>query len=170
MKASTIVTIALRVFALQWAATGIISLLTLLGFSTTAAMLDGASLLQRLLTFAIPLSYLILACVAWFFSSWIAKRVVPQSDPELRSLDVSPRDLYGLGILVVGITAFLSHLAPMLNLIHYLVVNQAGETLMAGKNGDSFYQVTKEVIPCLAGAALALASSNLGARLARARA
>lgn len=167
MRASIIVTIVLRLFAVQWAVTGVVSLLGILGYSTTFPSDSEAQVVYRLQILAVPVSYMVLALAAWFFAASVAKRVVPSSDPELGMIGISARDLYGLGILVVGITAFLSHLATMLNWFHYLILNRAGEALMQGRNGLSFYDVTKEVVPCVGGAILAFASPKIGARLAR---
>jgi hypothetical protein len=167
MKASIIVTIVLRLFAIQWVVTGVVGLLGVLGYSTTFPVGSEARVVYWFQMLVVPVCYIFLALAAWFFAALIAKCVVPNSDPELGMVSVSARDLYGLGILVVGITAFLSHLAPMLNWVHYLVLNRAGEALMQGRNGLSFYDVTKEAIPCIGGALLAIASPKIGARLAR---
>ena len=168
MKSSTIVTIVLRLFAIQWVVTGVVGVLGILGYSTAFPSDSEARVVYWLQMLAGPVCYIFLASAAWFFALLVAKRVVPISDPELGMVSVSARDLYGLGILVVGITAFLTHLAPMLNWVHYLVINRAGDALMRGRNGLSFYDVTKEMIPCIGGAILAFSSPKIGSRLARA--
>lgn len=167
MRASTIVTIVVRLFAIQWAATGIVGLLAILGDRTSFPSDSEARVVYWLQILAVPVCYVFMASAAWLFAAQVAKRVVPNADPELGLVSVTARDLYGLGILVVGITAFLSHLAPMLNWVHYLVLNRAAEALMRGRNGLSFYDVTKEVVPCIGGALLAFASPKIGVRLAR---
>jgi hypothetical protein len=167
MKASFIITIILRLFAIHWAASALLGLLGIIGYSAAIPSSPdnvGFFWMQML---AAPVCYILLALGAWYFAAYLAKRIVPHSDPEIGLVSITARDLYGFGILVIGVTSFLSHLAPMLNWIHYLVINRAGDSLMHGKDGLSFYDVTKEVIPCIGGAAIALYSSKIGERLAR---
>jgi hypothetical protein len=167
MKASTIVTIVLRIFAIYWFVTGLVGFVGVVFFRSAIRMLSdhGFAHLSQLLV--MPLSYMILAAVFWMFADGVAKYVVPDEDPEVGVLNVLPQDLYGLGILVVGLLSCLSHLGPLLGWVHYLVVNQAGEALMQGKTGVSMYDMTNELIPCVAGGVLALASPRLAARLVR---
>jgi hypothetical protein len=147
--------------------TGVVGLLGILGYGAASPSASQDAAVYWFQMLAVPVSYVLLALAAWFFAAIVAKRVVPDADPELGMVSVSARDLYGFGILVIGLTAFLSHLAPMLNWIHYLVLNRAGEALMQGWKGLSFYNVTKEVVPCVGGALLAFASPKIGARLVR---
>ncbi len=167
MKASVIVTIVLRLFAIQWAAAGVFSLLSIVGLGTSVSLDPNNPMFHWFQMLVLPVCYMLMASATWFCASLISERVVPKSDPELQLFDVGAGDFYGLGVLVMGISTFLSHLTPLLNWIHYLIMNRAGEDLMYGKNGTTMYGVSKELVPCVIGAALALASPKIGARLAR---
>ena len=167
MKASIIITIILRLFAIQWAASALLGLLGIIGYSAAISSSSdnvGYFWMQML---AAPVCYILLALAAWYFAAYLAKRIAPHSDPEIGLISIKVRDLYGFGILVIGVTSFLSHLAPMMNWIHYLVINRAGNALLHGHDGLSLYDVTKEVIPCIGGALIACYSSYIGERLSR---
>jgi hypothetical protein len=168
MRASYIVSIIIRLFAVQWAAQALIAIVAVFGYSATLRHPGEDIIFLWMQLLAAPLSYIALAVGSWLLAGFIAIRVVSDRDPELRIITISALELYTFGLILIGMMSFLSHLAPMMNWIHYLVMNRAGEALMHGKDGLSFYDVTKEVIPCLGGLALAIYSPKIGDRFARA--
>lgn len=166
MKTSTIVAIVLRLFAIYWAATGMIVAVSLLGIGLSTTPLAEVMAYQWFQMLAAPVWYLLLACGAWFFASSIAKRVVPAADAEIRCLEIKARDLYGFGLLIIGIFTFLSYLGPAFSGICRMVLDRSGDALEQGQNGRAIFDLSKEVIPCVAGGLIASASPKLGARLA----
>jgi hypothetical protein len=168
MRTTILVSIILRLFAIQWGLTGIVSIMGLLGNTRPLPSHSESLVAYWFDMLSYPLIYILAAFLVWLFATPVAKRITSNSDTEIGLVSLSARDLYGLGILVVGLVVFLRHLAPMLNWVHYLVLNRAGDALVHGRDGLSLYDVTQEIFVCLGGALLALASPKIGARLARA--
>jgi hypothetical protein len=167
MKVITVTVIVLRLFALYWAFMGLITtFVSVLATGPSLQLMLKTDVWKWLQVFLPLLVYFGLAGVTWVCAGALARRLVPNSDFQFH-LQVEARDLYGLGILIVGLSTFLTHLAGALNWVHYLIANRAGEDLVGGKSGSSLYAVSKEVIPCMVGAALAFGASRLGARLAK---
>ena len=166
MKTSTIVAIVLRLFAIYWAASGVIFLTSTLGFGLVATPLAEIRGYQWFQMLAAPAWYLLLACGAWFFASLIAKRVVPAATPETLCMESKARDLYGLGLLLIGVSTFLSHLGPAFSVICRMILERSGDALTQAQNGRAVFDLAKEAVPCVVGAMIACASPKLGARLA----
>ena len=166
VKTSTIVAIVLRLFAIYWAATGIIVAVSLLGIGLSTTPLAEVVAYQWFQMLAAPVWYLLLACGAWFFASSIAKRVVPAADAEIGCIEIKARDLYGFGLLLIGVFTFLSYLGPAFSVICRVILDRSGDALAQGQNGRAVFDLGKEVIPCVVGALIACASPKLGARLA----
>lgn len=166
MKTSTIVAIVLRLFAIYWVATAMIVAVSLLGVGLITTPLVEVSAYQWFQMLAAPVWYILIAGGAWFFASLIAKRVVPVADAEIGCVEIKARDLYGLGLLVIGVSTFLTHLGPAFSVICRMILDRSGDALTQGQNGRAIFDMSKEVIPCVAGALIACASPKLGARLA----
>lgn len=166
MKASVIVTILLRIFAIHWAVTGIVALLGVIGMSGFNYFSGDATYywFQVLIT---PVFYFILAGLAWFFASLVSRTVVPVSDPELNITGVTGKELYSLGILVVGLIFFLKNLTPLMNWIHHIVLYRSGDQLLAGQSGGTLYKLTEALVPCIIGGILALKAPALADLLLR---
>lgn len=78
---------------------------------------------------------------------------------------MTAENLYTLAILGFGLYYAIGHLADTLNWIHYLILNRAGQALVNQEGGLSLYDVTSKMIPCVAGAALAILSPKIAKRL-----
>ena len=167
MKASLIVTIALRLFAMQWAVAGLIGFLGSVGYLAMEGQPDKTFSMRLLLILIVPVGYLLLAVVGWFLAAKVAKKAVPAGDPEFGVMQIGAGELYGLGVLIVGLLAFLSHLAPTFNWLHSMVINRAGESMVQGSGASPLYALSNSLFPCAGGAVLAVTSSKLGERLAR---
>ncbi len=155
MKASVIVAILLRIFAIHWAVSGIVVFLSFLGMNSFS-YLTGANSYYWLQVFISPAFYFILAGLAWFFASLVARTVVPISDPELEINGITPKHLYSLGILVVGLIFFLKNLTPLMNWIHMMVLYRDGDQMLNGQSGGMLYKLTESLVPCVMGGIFAL--------------
>jgi len=168
MKLSIVGIVVLRLFAIGWAVrcvVGVLGAAGVLGVMPSGdLMLD---VMQVVVRFAVPTAYGIFAVVAWLFAAGISRRVVGATDPEMGFGELRAEDLYGVGILVIGLYFALGHLAESINWLHYLVANEAGQALLDGRDDLSLYELTTVVIPCAVGAALACLAPKLGRKLAR---
>lgn len=168
MRLSSIVVIVLRLFAVYWAAAFLINfvgVLALTGFSLREGetIWETLSLLSPMLPSAI---YLLLAILAWVFSGKLARRVTKDVDGEIAMSEIRTENLYAFGILLVGLSSFLTHLGGSLSWLYYLAVNQAGDALLKEEEGLSLYDVASQFIPCAAGLYFAILSPKFGRRLA----
>ncbi len=152
----------------MWAVRFWIGVLGALGMSGIMSPGGGLNLLQIAIQFAAPVFYGLFALLAWIFAGTIARRVTGAVDSELRFSDVTPENLYTLGLLGMGLYYALGNLAGTINWLHYLAANGAGQAMLDGTDGLSLYEVTSVMIPFAAGAAVAVLSPKMGAKLARA--
>ena len=121
--------------------------------------------LQAAIQFSFPIVYGTLAFLAWIFAGAVSLRVVGQDNPKLQFNGVTAENFYTLGILGFGLYYAIGHLAATVNWIHYLILNRAGESLVNQQGGLSLYKVTSEMVPCVAGIAVAMLSPKIGKRL-----
>ena len=168
MKLSILVVVVLRIFAIVWAVRFCVGMIGALGVSGIITSRGGLDLLQIAIQFAVPVFFGLFAILAWMFAGAISRRVVGAVDSEIRFSDVTPENLYTLGLLGLGLYYALGYLAGTINWLHYLAANRAGSALAAGTDGLSLYDVTSVMIPFAAGVAIAVLSPRLGAKLARA--
>jgi hypothetical protein len=167
MKLSIVVAVILRMFAIVWMVNGIFSLATSFHYSW-GKLGQTNSWASHLLPFIQPGAYLLFACVAWVFAAGVTRMVVGKNDPHISVPEIGTANLYSLGFLIVGLTYCLDHLGASINWIHYYAVSKTGDDLMGGSNDRNFYELSRQIIPCVAGAALALMSPQLGRKMARA--
>ena len=173
MRLFSVTIIILRLFAVYWFVAAFFGGLSFLGavglLVEQISELGDEYAMNKLLALTpmlTPLMYLVFSLVAWFAAGKIAKRIVRGVDCEFEVREVSPANLYALGILVVGLYFFLTYLGGSLGWIHFLAVNQAGDALIQGENGLSIYEVISQAVPCVAGLYFAVFSERFGRRLA----
>ena len=169
MRLSLLVTVMLRMFAFSWLVDALFS------FSRTFAFpvpLYGTSseFMANLARFVAPGAYLLMATVAWIYAAGIARKIVAEPDPEIRVAGFGVENAYALGFLAVGLWLCLSHLGSLVNWLHYLVVEKAGDDLLTGQHGVSIYDFSLSAVPCVAGGAIALMAPHLGRKMAAASA
>ncbi|MEO7098195.1 MAG: hypothetical protein ABI162_02455 [Luteolibacter sp.] len=170
MRLSLATFVVLRLFAINWMLTGVIALIS---SAETIQRFFGAignnEYSYAFATLLLPAAYLIMAFLAWFFAACLSKKITGGMDPTIGVTEISAEDLFTLGILVLGLTTCLTHLAPTINLIHYRISHPTGNAMTRARDGITIYQVTSHIIPCLAGLALAILSPKMGQRVARYR-
>ena len=157
LRSSTVVAIILRLFAIYWAAQALLHLaVDLSAYLSSSVSLAWQNLIP---TFLMPVLYGILAMLAWIFAGALAAKASGPQDPAVPLRQLERADIYGFGILIIGLYFFLIHIGPSINEIHYLaLVKQDPER--------GFYELTSQLIPCVAGLALAIGSPRLGRKLA----
>lgn len=167
MKLSILIIVVLRLFAIVWVVKCGLALLAALGMTRLMPATSGIDLMQIILQFLPPIFYGIFATLAWVFAEKIARRVVGAMDSSLSFSEIKPENLYTLGFLGIGLYYALGNLAKTIHWLHYLAINRAGQAMIYGQDGLSIYEINAVIIPCVAGAALAILSPKLGAKLAR---
>jgi hypothetical protein len=157
-----VVAIILRLFAIYWLVSGLVSLLTALGslagFGHLGWMSFGLVLLM-------PVAYLLLSLVTWIFAGRIAEKVTGASDPALPVAAISRGDLYGFGLLVTGLWYFLSHLGSALVGLHQLALHRGIDPMLLDGAGSPVHAALRSLVPCLAGMTVALCSPALGRKI-----
>ena len=164
MKLSVLVAVVLRLFALWWL------VLALGGTLASVAMVRSPvshsaplDLLNLLMFWGAPAFHLAAAAAAWGAAHFLARRLVATPDPTVEVSALTPQSLYTLGAMTIGLYFALGHLAPMFNWLHFLALQRASPTTATHLD---FYEVTSQVIPCLAGIATFLAAPRIGRSLA----
>lgn len=165
MKLSTLVAVVMRLFAIYWSVACVVGILSSIGMVSIMFQGRTPDVLQAALQFTAPVIYGTMAFLAWIFADAISARVVGENDPKLQFNQVTTENFYTLGVLGFGLYYAIGHFAATVNWIHYLILNRAGQALVNQEGGLSLYNVTSEIIPCVAGAAIAILSPKIGNRL-----
>lgn len=162
MRSSTVVAIMLRLFAINWAIQAL--LMIPVAVMTFTIGRGPADWLPTMANFMTPVLYGFLAFLSWIFAGAIATKVAGQGDPVVPFLQISRGDLFAFGLLVLGLYFFLSYLGSSINWLHYLAINGTGD----GGTGDSntMYELSTQLIPCIAGLLMAVTSTRFGQKLA----
>jgi hypothetical protein len=162
MRSSTVVAITLRLFAIYWVVQGVLMIPNALMTGTLGGSLSGW--LPTLANLLAPILYGFLAFLSWIFAGAIATKVAGQGDPAIPLLQISRGDLFAFGLLVLGLYFFLNYLASSINWLHYLAIKGPEST----KTGDpnTMYELSSQLIPCVAGLLMAITSTNFGQKLA----
>lgn len=169
MKLSILVAVVLRLFAIYWAiycVTGLLSILGMFGMEPDIAY----SPLQYVIAGVIPVFYGTLAFVGWIFANAVSLRVTGALDPQLDFNQVTAENLYTLGILGIGLFFALNHLGGIGAATYRLILNRSGTVIIQQDSAEMLSQMSSELIPCLAGVAVAILSPKLGRKIALAAA
>ena len=161
LRSSTVVAILLRLFSIYWTVQGVLLIPTAIMSGTLSGWLP---VVANLMT---PVLYGFLAFLSWIFAGSIATKVAGQGDPAVPSLQISRGDLFAFGLLVLGLYFFLSYLASSVNWLHYLAM-KGPESIGAG-NPNTMYELSAQLIPCIAGLMMAITSTRFGHKLAGSR-
>jgi hypothetical protein len=159
MKCQILVAIILRLLAMYWMTLFVTGLLSSVG------LLLQTSSMYMVQTMLHPIFYGTLSFLVWVFAEPISHRVVGHTNPELSLKEVTAEHLYTCGILGFGIYQATSHLPQLINIIHYTVVNKAGDQWMRDENTFSMYDVTRELFACLIGLALVALSPMIARKI-----
>jgi len=148
MPLSSIVTIVIRLFALNWIVGGIITFASLVREITRYW-----STSPNYWGLLYPAVMLAIGVLFFMWSQLVARIVTPRSNPEVNLGGLTQYDLYCFAFTFLGLYFVLSSIAETLNWLHYsfLVVRDTHEG--NPQRADSFYQLTRPLITLLAGGA-----------------
>lgn len=162
MRSSTVVAILLRLFAINWAIQALLMIPAAVMTFTIGRGLAGW--LPTVATLMTPVLYGFLAFIAWIFAGAIATKVAGQGDPLVPFLHISRGDLFAFGLLVLGLYFFLSYLGSSINWLHFLAINGSDDG--GTGNSNTMYELSMQLIPCIAGLLMAVTSTKFGQKLA----
>lgn len=123
-------------------------------------------LLQVALHFFTPVAYGAAAMVAWIFAGGLAAKVTGPADPAVPLAPLTRGDVYGFGLLLGGLWFFLTYLGGSINWLHHLAVSGASADLIQHREGSPIYELSSQLIPCVAGLAVAIRAPQLGRKVA----
>jgi hypothetical protein len=162
MHLSSIVIVVVRLFAIYWAVTALISFAALAG---TWSFVD-ANGWHLVVQLVMPVVYLLLAIIAWFFSSVVTRKVIHNHDPMLALMDIRLPHFYSMGFLIVGLTLFLNHVGSMFQWVHWLAVKKSGDMLMYGAADYQISELSSHFVPGLLGLLITFQSPRFGRLMA----
>ena len=168
LRISTLVAIFLRLFAIYWAARALLHFAANFSIYLPTGASAGRQNLAMLL--AAPVIYGVMAMLAWIFAEGIAAKVSGRGDPAVPVAQLQRADIYGFGLLLMGLYFFLAHLASSLGGLYGLALGNQTPGMVEEMHRAHLQQLAASLIPCLAGLGVAIASPRLGRKLVRAAA
>lgn len=120
-------------------------------------------LLNLVMFWGAPIFHLAAALAAWCAARSLARRLVATPDPTLEFSALTPQSLYSLAAMAIGLYFALGNLAPMFNWLHFLALQRASP---ATDTRLDLYEITSQIVPCLAGIATFCAATRIGRFLA----
>lgn len=164
LRSSHIVAIALRLFAIWWMVTGVLYLVSSIGtISTLRLSHDWVYLLTTLI---IPTTYGLIAFLSWIFAGKIAVKVTGHPDPVAPTVSFARSDLYGFGLLAVGLFYFLANLGDTIASLYLLALYRGPDPATLDPRNSPLHALVMNLLPCLAGIGIALCSPALGRKIA----
>ena len=145
MPLSNIVTVVLRLFAIQMAGQ---SLPMALSFAT-AAVKEGSHPPHYWLAFVVPVALLVFALLEWCLAPLIARLVTRNHDAEVALGTLSRLDLYSFAFVFLGLYFILTSIAPALNWLHYYLRTSAVGS--QAESQRSFYDLASYLVTLIAG-------------------
>jgi hypothetical protein len=160
MPLSSIVTVVLRLFAVNWFVQGILTFVSIVREVSRAWSFhaDYWALLY-------PAIMLVLSVGLFLWSKLLARIVTPRPDPEIVAGGLTQYDLYCFAFTFLGLYFVLSSIADTLNWLHYGFMVARETNGGDAKRADALYQITRPLITFLAGGASLCLASRLARRL-----
>ena len=164
MPLTSIVTICLRIFALNWLVYGVIDVVSLIstGRSSVGLAADYSILWSALIT-------VVVGVLIWMWSRTIARLVTPRPEAEVQFSGLSIQNLYIFAFTFLGLYFVLCAIPPLINFLYYMAV-QASEEPNAGVRSQNFYNLTHNVLTLMVGGACLLLGPRIAVKLANAHA
>lgn len=159
MPLSGIVTVVLRLFAIQMVGQ---SLQTALFLAATAAK-EGSHPPQYWLVFLVPVALLVFALLEWWLAPVIARFVTRNHDREVAVGTLSRLDLYSFAFVFLGLYFILVSIAPALNWLHYFLRTSAVGS--QSESQSSFYSLAAHLVTLTAGVLTLLPARRWARRL-----
>jgi hypothetical protein len=159
MPLSNIVTVVLRLFAIQMVGQ---SIGMALSFAASAVRESHHYPLYWLAFFA-PVAGLVFALLEWCLAPAIARWVTRNHDAEVALGTLSRLDLYSFAFVFLGLYFILISIAPALNWLHYyLGISTAGSQ---SESQSSFYTLASYLVTLTAGLVALLAARRWARKL-----
>lgn len=147
MPLTSIVTVVLRLYAIVWFLSGLISLASGARDSFRSWSSLGFS------SYVIPISYLVVAFLIFMWSHVLARMVTPKSNSEVATGGLTLFDLYCFAFTITGLYFVLSSFADALNWIHYAVMVEREPGVPEQQMGPGFYELTRHLVTIAGGGA-----------------
>lgn len=165
MPVHTIAFMLLRFYALYWFLDGLIKLIS----AVWQMSRYGSSPVYFLNLAALgvtPLLYLIFSIAIWFAAPRISRLLMRNHDSKVSLAGVTREDLYAAGFVIVGACYFLSSFAPLINWIHYFVIEGAKEGMRKSAESGDVYEFYFHITTILASLTLILVGPRWARKLA----
>ncbi|MDB6079673.1 MAG: hypothetical protein JWO82_3420, partial [Akkermansiaceae bacterium] len=164
-KFSVAVAVLLRLFAISWAVTGIVAILSSL---SRDAAFTGTPAVTYLLHLIVPIFYLLFALLAWIFATPVARVVMAAPEMDVDAPHLRPAQLYTFGFLILGLYFFLGYAGGMLNWFYFFATSRSMEAAIKSPEHSTLYKAGEQVVPCLFGILCFAFAPKWGLRMARA--
>jgi hypothetical protein len=161
MPLNVIVTIVLRLFAVDWFIKAIILLPPAL--QSASASWPGTPNYVLLVS---PGLYLVFAIGLFWWSHLLGRNVTPRPVPEIQFSGLSIYDLYCFAITFLGLYFALSSFASTLNWIHYYFTVLRDTPPESPSRENAFYGLIEPLITFIAGLACLLFAPRFARKLA----
>ena len=160
MPLTSIVTIVLRLFALNWLLQGAFLL-----SSATTDFVHSNSFFSEYWRLA-PLAGLVVAGILLFFWSHLLARIVtPRPHQDVAFGSLTQYDLYCFAFTFLGLYFALSSIANTLNWLHYFLLVMRDTHENNPQRSSAFYEVTRPLITLIAGCACLLFAPRCARKL-----
>ena len=160
MPISNIVTIVLRLFAIQM----LVQALSLALEVTASFALRGGSS-RNYFNYLTPAALLVLAVLEWLLAPGISRLVTRNHNSELSTGGLSREDIYAFAFVFLGLYFILVSIAPSLNWLHYLFSVEGRSTGQTAEGRKSFYDLASHLITLIAGFMSLLPANRWARRL-----
>lgn len=157
MPVSSIAQVLLRLFALDWAVTGIIQLAPQV-FSVFQVGFRAYMLIP-------PLIYLVACWLVWRFAPHLSRLVARGHDGEVQLHGVTQLQLHTTMLAGLGVYFTLSSFANCFNWIHFFAVSSSPNYGFHRENSPSYYSLTENGMTLAAGIALILTARRWAEKL-----
>lgn len=149
MPASSIAQVLLRLFALNWAVTG----LSQIAYNVFMGAQYGFS--YSLLLSLIPPLLLIAACVVtWWLAPAISRLLARGNDGAASLQGVTQSQLYATMFVGLGMYFALDSFADVFNWLHFFAIRSSPDYGFHRENSPSYYNLTESLLTLAAGIAL----------------
>jgi len=160
MPASSLAQILLRLYSLNLTIYGTIQLFILLfnwfGFG-----------LLSIYEIGVPIIYLVVGLVLWFFSPYLCKLAAGKNDDAIKLDGVSEFQLYSTAFLCLGLYFALGRMGEVLSWIHFFAAYNSPDYGFHREGDPSYYDLAEPAITVVIGIVLVVTARRWAAKLCR---
>lgn len=162
MPASTIASILLRLFALNYLLSGVLEL-------TKALYLTEGPVAGVFQIAILSVIQIILGVVCWWVAPKFSRVLAGQNDEHVRLTGVTEEQLYATMFLGLGLWFALSSFAVVFNWIHYFAVNRSASQETSSREEANLYGFMESLLTFAAGLTLVFTCKTWAAKVSRRR-